>query len=158
MAAVQAHMTKFIDTDTAQGFFDKKSMQSLQELTASDLVSQALASGDVNSVREGLRKNNLEVPVQNALRHMQICLRKVRGSESERDTLIYKFRALRIWSGCSSLFFTLNPHDIRSPLTLSLLQNDFTFEKKFSYWISVTRKLRSIHPPFSKQMPVACMD
>ena len=61
---------------------------------------------------------NLEKSVEKALRDMQVCLRKVRGSEEERDTLIYKFRALRIWSGCSSLFFTFNPHDIRSPLTI----------------------------------------
>ena len=34
--------------------------------------------------------------------------------------------------GRSSLFFTLNPHDIKSPLTISLLQNDAHFEKRFS--------------------------
>ena len=37
-----------------------------------------------------------------------------------------------MWSGCSSLFFTLNPHDIRSPITLLLLQDDVKFDKKFS--------------------------
>ena len=30
------------------------------------------------------------------------------------------------------MFFTLNPHDIRSPLTISLLQPDARFDKKFS--------------------------
>ena len=43
-----------------------------------------------------------------------------------------KFTALRIWSGCSSLFFTLNPHDIRSPITVLLLQDDQRLEKRFS--------------------------
>ena len=43
-----------------------------------------------------------------------------------------KFFALRLWSGCSSLFFTLNPHDIRSPITLVLLQADAKFERAFS--------------------------
>ena len=43
-----------------------------------------------------------------------------------------KFFGLRLWSGCSSLFFTLNPHDITSSLTISLLQNDMHFEKRFS--------------------------
>ena len=79
----------------------------LQKLTAGGLVSQALASGEVNSIREALRKKNLAVPVDRALRHMQICLRNVRGSEAERDLIMYKFAAIRVWSGCSSLFFTL---------------------------------------------------
>ena len=108
----------------------------LQKLTAGGLVSQALASGEVNSIREALRKKNLAVPVDRALRHMQICLRNVRGSEAERDTIMYKFAAIRIWSGCSSLFFILNPHDIRSPLTVLLLQSDFQFEKSFSLDVS----------------------
>ena len=63
---------------------------------------------------------------------MQIIQRDVRGSEAEKDNLLPKFFGLRLWSGCSSLFFTLNPHDIRSPLTICLLQNDARFEKKFS--------------------------
>ena len=60
-----------------------------------------------------------------------ICQRKVRGSEGERDTILPRFTALRLWSGCASLFFTLNPHDIRSPITLTLLQGDSKFEKVF---------------------------
>ena len=43
-----------------------------------------------------------------------------------------KFMAMRLWAGCASLFFTLNPHDVRSPITVMLLQNDSKFEKSFS--------------------------
>ena len=67
---------------------------------------------------------------------MQISQRNVRGSEAERDNIRPKFLALRLWSGCSSLFFTLNPHDIRSPITLLLLQDDYRFEKRFSLDLS----------------------
>ena len=56
----------------------------------------------------------------------------MKGSEAEKDNLIPKFMALRLWSGCSSLFFTLNPHDIRSPITLILLHGDARLEKTFS--------------------------
>ena len=121
MSAVEAYTQKM----RGSGILER-----LQELTATGLVQQVMASGDVNSVRAGLRKNNLEAPVQEALRQMQITNRKVRGSEEERDSLIFKFRALRIWSGWASLFFTLNPHDIKSPISISLLQHDFKFEKK----------------------------
>ena len=104
----------------------------LELVTASSLVATALASGDVNSVRDVLRKKDLEKPVRAAMQQIQISLRNVRGSESERDNLMPKFLGMRLWAGCASLFFTLNPHDIRSPITISLLQNDLKFEKSFS--------------------------
>ena len=103
MSAVEAY---------AQNMSGSGTLERLQELTATGLVQQVMASGDVNSVRAGLRKKNLEAPAEETLRQMQITRRKVRGSEEERDTLIFKFRALRIRFGCSSLFFTLNPPDI----------------------------------------------
>ena len=62
--------------------------------------------------------------------------RNIRGSEAARDTILHRFVALRLWSGCSSLFFTLNPHDISSPLTLLFLQEDYTFGKRFSLDLS----------------------
>ena len=107
----------------------------LEKITAASLVAYALASGDVNSIRKALWDKNLDKPIQRALRSMQIQQRNVRGSEGERDSILSHF-ALRLWSGCSSLFFTLNPHDIRSPLTVFLLQEDFEFKKKFSLDLS----------------------
>ncbi len=79
-----------------------------------------------------LQKKNLEKPLEIAFKKMRIIQRNVRGSESEKDNLMPRFFGLRLWSGCSSLFFTLNPHDIRSSMTIILLQNDCHFEKKFS--------------------------
>ena len=67
---------------------------------------------------------------------MQVIQRTVRGSEAEKDNLMPKFFGLRLWSGCSSLFFTLNPHDIRSPITMTLLQDDTSFKKEFSLDLS----------------------
>ena len=112
--------------------FSEGERNALQSLTASGLVAAALASGEVNSVREALRQKNLDKTVREALIKVQISQRTVRGSEAERDNLMPKFMAMRLWCGCASLFFTLNPHDVRSPITLTLLQNDCTFEKTFS--------------------------
>ena len=100
------------------------------------MVASAIASGEVNSIQEALRRKNLYKPVEVALQKMQIIQRNVRGSEAEKDNLIPKFFALRLWSGCSSLFFTLNPHDIRSPITVCLLQNDIRFDREFSLDVS----------------------
>ncbi len=105
---------------------------SLQDVTAVDLISAALASGDVNSVQQILRKKNLDVKLRRAFQRLRMCQRMVRGSEASRDELMPKFMAMRVWNGCSSLFFTLNPHDIRSPVSLMLLQGLETFEREFS--------------------------
>ena len=106
--------------------------EKLSKLTASSLISAAAASKDADSIRDLLRQHGLDNTVQTAARHMHLVLRRVRGSAEERDGFITKFRALRIWSGCSSLFFTLNPHDIRSPLTVLFAGESFEVTKKFS--------------------------
>ena len=83
--------------------FSTGEAQELQQLSAASLVARALASGDVNSIRTALRDKNLDKPIQKALRSMQIQQRSVRGSEGERDNILPRFLALRLWSGCSSL-------------------------------------------------------
>ena len=85
--------------------FSAEQKAELEKLTGPSLVANALASGDVQSVREELRKKDLEKPIETAFRKMQIIQRNVRGSEGEKDNLMPKFFALRLWSGCSSLFF-----------------------------------------------------
>ena len=125
-----------VEVSTQQANFTAQQKSDMAGLTAHGLVASALASGEVNSVREALKRKNLEKPVEVALQKMQITQRKVRGSEAEKDNLVPKFFALRLWSGCSSLFFTLNPHDIRSPITVSLLQNDMHLDQEFSLDVS----------------------
>ena len=110
----------------------KGNLEDISKLTADGLVAHALSSGDVNSVKELLREKKLEKPIEKTFQQMQVIQRRVRGSEAEKDNLIPKFIAMRIHSGCSSLFFTLNPHDIRSPLTLSLLHGEGKIQKEFS--------------------------
>ena len=112
--------------------FSKAHANALQETTASDLVAHALASGDCNSVAELLRHKGLDEKLRTTFQFMQMAQRKVRGSEAQRSSVRYKFRALRLWQGCSSLFFTLNPHDIRSPLTIVLSNREHFQTKTFS--------------------------
>ena len=104
-----------------KGTLSHANVAEIQKVTASGLVAHALSSGDVNSVRSLLKQKNLHGPLKQTFQRMQIIQRSVRGSEAEKDSIMPKFFGLRLWSGCSSLFFTLNPHDIRSPLTLLLV-------------------------------------
>ena len=89
--------------------------RALRETTAHDLMSLAISSGDCDSVRQVLRGSKLDAKLRTTFEYMQLIQRKVRGSEAERDTLRYSFRAMRIWHGCSSLFSTLNPTTSAAP-------------------------------------------
>ncbi|CAK0873829.1 unnamed protein product [Prorocentrum cordatum] len=108
-------------------------MQRVNEITAEGLVAAAIAmGGDAKGMSDLLRNKKLTQPVRTAAEKMQAVSRKVRGSAEERDSYRWNFRALQINSGCSTLFFTLNPHDIRSPLTVLLVQDGTEMQRRFS--------------------------
>ena len=99
-------------------------LKNYNAFTAADCVAGAYAAGDGNSARDILRKKGVPDNVVAVLRSIEIALRDVEGSEAERQTFRYKFMALRIWNGCSLLFFTLNPHDIKSQLLVKFANAD----------------------------------
>ena len=68
--------------------FSPADKEQLASLTAGGLVAQALASGEVESVRAALRRKGLESPIYTALQKMQTIHRNVRGSEAEKDNLV----------------------------------------------------------------------
>ena len=63
---------------------------------------------------------------------MEIVQRRVDGSDAERSSCRYKFVALRFWNGFPTLFFTLNPNDVHSPLTVLLANQEHTHVEKIS--------------------------
>jgi hypothetical protein len=104
----------------------------LSEVTSVDIVSQALNSGECDNLKDVLKKKHLSSKLETMVHSMQTVQRNVRGSEAEKQSVRYKFNALRIWNGFSSLFFTLNPNDVKSPLTLALVDKERFHVKKFS--------------------------
>ena len=112
-----------------------KNLVAYDTLTSTDFVAAALAAGDCNTVRDLLRKKGVELKVKTVLKSMDVALRDVEGSEAERGAFRYKFVALRIWNGCSFVFFTLNPHDIHNPLLIVFADaNNFHLEKVSLDW------------------------
>ena len=111
---------------------DEVDKEQINSVTAEGILQYALHCGDVNDIKSLLKRKSLDGPLRKTFMKMQVAQSNVRGSEGERDSIIPKFFGMRLWCGCSSLFFTLNPHDIRSPITLSLLQADKKFDRKFS--------------------------
>ena len=130
-----------------------------------DFVRSALAAGDCESIRQALRKKNVSTNVKEILKSMDIATRGVEGSESERDSFRFKFVALHLWSGCSLLFFTLNPHDIKNPLLLIFLGQqgvqvepislDWSDAEMAAYYERVKKGNRYVLHEFASQYPVA---
>ena len=81
-----------------------KILDTLQTIDPGDFVRSALAAGDCESIRQALRKKNVDTNVKDILKNMEIALRGVEGSDSERDIFRFKFISLHLWSGCSLLF------------------------------------------------------
>ena len=99
----------------------KRSFSEICLLKPDDFLASALAAGECDSIRAALRKNKILDKVKQVLQSLDFALRGVEGSESERAVFRMKFQALRIWNGCSFVFFTLNPHDLQSPLLLKFI-------------------------------------
>ena len=65
----------------------RRDVNAIDTLEARDLVHVALAAGECRSIREALRKKNVDTKVKSVLRTMKLALRNVPGSEGERDYL-----------------------------------------------------------------------
>ena len=112
-----------------------KVVPDLLELSPKDMVMAAVASGEASSIRAALRSKNIDTRVKKVLRTMHLAQSKVEGSEAEREVLRFKMGALRLWTGCSTLFFTLNPHDIHTPLLVCFAgEKDESIEKISLDW------------------------
>ena len=70
-----------------------------------DFLNAALAAGECKSIRDALRKKNIDTKVKSVLRNMKLAMRNVEGSEGEREYLWMKFVAMRVWNGCSAVFY-----------------------------------------------------
>ena len=114
-----------------------------------------------------LRKDGLDKRCKDVLAQLQVATRDVEGSPAERAALRFRFVATRVWCGCAFVFFTLNPHDNKSPLLivfgngerygfrrLSLDWNDATMSRYYAEHMGNTNALR-FHK-FAASHPRAC--
>ena len=106
--------------------------QTLATIAAKDFITEALRSGDCDSLKKILQREGQNAKLKETTRLMDLAFRHVRGSESEKLTMRKRFVAIRVWNGLSALFFTLNPHDIRSPMTLTLTNHEYLHIESFS--------------------------
>ena len=110
----------------------QRSYRDLAALSPHDFVASALAAGDCHSIRAALRKKGVVYKVKEVLRCINFALQEVEGSESERELFRLKFGAMRVWNGCTFLFFTLNPHDTKTPLLIAFLSDRHTAIERLS--------------------------
>ena len=97
----------------------------LATLSVRDFVAAAAAqTGDFKSLAHALQCNPARsARLHQLFREMMVVLRDIDGSEAHRSCTIYKMKALRVWCGCSFLFFTLNPLDHQHPVFVSYLNS-----------------------------------
>ena len=96
------------------------------------MVVAAPAAGEATSIRYAPQMRNVDVRVKRVLRSMEVALRRVEGSEAERDVLRVRLGALRLWTGCGLLFFTFHPHVVHSPLLVHFVGADEEHVKRVS--------------------------
>ena len=101
----------------------------LSSIAAKDFVAEALTSGDCDSLKKLLHRKGLSDKLRGVVHAMELAFRHVRGSDSEKLAMRKRFVAMRVWNGFSSLFFTINPHDIRSPITVALTDHKHFLER-----------------------------
>ena len=97
----------------------------LSTLSVEEFVAAAAAQkSDFSTLAHALQcKPSHSGRLHQLFREMTIVLRDIDGSEAHRSATIYKMRALRVWSGCSFLFFTLNPVDHSNPIFVAFLNS-----------------------------------
>ena len=96
----------------------KSVQEDLHSLEPRDIVASALAATNCSTLQRTLRDEGIVPKVKNVLRSMDVALRNLEGTESYAAGFRYKYTAMRLWNGCSLVFFTINPHDIHAPLLL----------------------------------------
>ena len=67
-----------VEAYAASAPFKEGEVEDLHQVTATGLVAQAMSSGDVNCVRDALRKKNLDKTVERAMRKLLIVQRSVK--------------------------------------------------------------------------------
>ena len=106
----------------------------LSSLSVQDLVAAATSqAGDFRSLAQALQcKPARGAKLHQIFREMMVVLRDIEGSEEHRAGAIYKMRSLRVWAGCSFLFFTLNPLDHQNPLFVSYVNSQTTLLERIN--------------------------
>ena len=74
--------------------------------------------GECYDVRAALRKDGLDKRCKDVLAQLQVAPRDEEGSPADHTALHFRFVATRVWCGCAFVFFTLNPHDNKTPLLI----------------------------------------
>ena len=96
----------------------QQNRKALAGLSAQKILLAAAEAGDAPGAREILCKANLDKDLGHLVKMIHTVTRNIDWSDAARTATRIKFTALRIWSGMSVIFFTLNPSERSSGLTL----------------------------------------
>ena len=103
-----------VETDEAFG----RDMTALLKLQSRDLMDLAIKTPGAAALQKLVYDGAVPAHVRQCMYHVVRVTRSVQGTDSERQKFHAWFEALRINKGCAVLFFTLNPRDTDSALTV----------------------------------------
>ena len=75
----------------------KNDVADIVSIAPDDFLNLALEAGNNFSIRRKVKAKNVDEKVKKVLLHMNLSLRKVHGSDAQREVLWMKFNAMRIW-------------------------------------------------------------
>ena len=96
----------------------KDEASEVQRLSSEDVLQLAHNTSDSASLRKVLFDSEVLPHVRKSLKHVVKVMSKVSGTDSERHKFHAWFESLRVYHGTGVLFWTLNPRDTESALTI----------------------------------------
>ena len=96
-------------------------IRSLKDVTSADFAHAAAVMGEKGNVQEALKSDKLKTQLKDLLRAMQLVQMNVPCTDGSRVRMQHHMRSLQVWSGFYALFVTLNPADVKHPLTVHYL-------------------------------------
>ena len=87
-------------------------------LHAHDLTQLAAQASDAATLRSLLNDDKVAQHIRSAMYHVHTIMKSVTGTDAERSKFQSYFQALRYYHGPAMVFWTLNPRDSSSPLTI----------------------------------------
>ena len=97
----------------------KRISRELDDVPCEDLYRTGQILGDYQDVKSALCHKDVPNKVKTLLRQMQLAQQNIPYTADYRRSLHRKFTAMRVYHGCSMVFFTLNPADTKHTFTIS---------------------------------------
>jgi len=104
----------------------------INSVKASDVRALAQIAEEHQSIKSIMRSDDVAESVKFLLHKMQLVQRYVPYTDAFRQSMRNRFTAMRIWGGSSTIFWTINPADVKHEMTLTFSCGDVAESYKYN--------------------------